>query len=69
MDVWVIRIDGHGGPRGPSQLGGEAVEQRPRSTFQNQAIGPHAAQEDAVLRRIERKEIGPPHQIRSLVVL
>ena len=65
----IVRFYGHGRSGGPSHFHGEVVEHRARSAFENKAIGADAAKENAVLRCIEGKEVGPPHQIGPLVIL
>ena len=53
----------------PSHFHRQVIEHRAGAAFENETIGVHAAKENAILRRVKRKEIRPPHQIRPLVVL
>jgi hypothetical protein len=45
----------------PSHFHRQAIEHRAAAAFENETIGVHATKEDAILRRVERKEIRAAH--------
>jgi hypothetical protein len=50
------------------QLLGEPVKRLTSATFEHHAVGSKAAEKNAAVRSVKRKEIRPPQQIRRLAV-
>src|SRR5689334_10358259 len=61
----------HGGNRSgwPTHLHRQPIEHCTAAAFEDETVGIHATKEDAIFWRVKGKEIRPPHQIGSLLVL